>query len=300
MNPHYGDLDPYHMAASAIDEALRNCVAVGADPRRIAVLDNFCWGYTDRPETLGSLVRAALACRDLAIAFQSPFISGKDSLNNEFSFVDQTGNKQTISIPPSLLISAMGQIKDARKSVSMDLKGAGNLLYAIGITKNEMGGSHYNLVQGLSGGQVPQVDTELAKRIFLQLHAAIDDGLVRSCHDLSEGGLAVALAEMAFAGGLGARVSLASVPHEIPPDADPSLENVLLFSESNSRFLCEVAPEAQGRFEETIKDIPNAMIGQVVDQPQVTVDAPDAGQDRVLVSAELSTLKEAWQRPLRW
>ena len=99
MNPCYGDLDPYHMAASAIDEAVRNCVAVGADPSRIAILDNFCWGYTDRPETLGSLVRAALACHDVAVALGTPFISGKDSLNNEFSYHGRTGNKQTIAIP---------------------------------------------------------------------------------------------------------------------------------------------------------------------------------------------------------
>ena len=114
MNPCYGDLDPYHMAASAIDEAVRNCVAVGADPSRIAILDNFCWGYTDRPETLGSLVRAALACHDVAVAFGTPFISGKDSLNNEFSFEDEQGNKQTIAIPASLLISALGQVDDVR------------------------------------------------------------------------------------------------------------------------------------------------------------------------------------------
>jgi hypothetical protein len=106
MNPCYGDYDPYHMAASAIDEAIRNCVAVGADPARIAILDNFCWGYTDRPETLGSLVRAALACHDVAVAMGTPFISGKDSLNNEFSYLDADGTKRTIAIPPSLLISA--------------------------------------------------------------------------------------------------------------------------------------------------------------------------------------------------
>ena len=120
MNPHYGDFDTYHMATSAIDEAVRNAVAVGADPEKIAVLDNFCWGYTDRAETLGSLVRAAIACQDLAVALGTPFISGKDSLNNEFSFDDASGDRQTISIPPSLLISAMGQIEDISSAVTMD------------------------------------------------------------------------------------------------------------------------------------------------------------------------------------
>ncbi|MCA9182999.1 MAG: phosphoribosylformylglycinamidine synthase, partial [Planctomycetales bacterium] len=119
MNPCYGDLDPYHMAASAIDEAVRNAIAVGADPTRIAILDNFCWGNTERPETLGSLVRAALACHDVAIAWQTPFISGKDSLNNEFTWTEEGGTKQTIAIPPSLLISAMGQVDDVANCITM-------------------------------------------------------------------------------------------------------------------------------------------------------------------------------------
>ena len=151
MNPCYSELDPYRMAASAIDEAVRNCVAVGADPRRIAILDNFCWGNTDRPETLGTLVRAALACHDVAVALGTPFISGKDSLNNEF----RPKGAEPISIPPSLLISALGQIDDVRHCVTMDLKEAGNYLYQVGLTRDEMGGSHFALVESLRGGQSP-------------------------------------------------------------------------------------------------------------------------------------------------
>ena len=143
MNPRYGDFDTYHMAASAIDEAVRNCVAVGADPRRIAILDNFCWGDCERPETLGSLVRAAIACHDVAIALGTPFISGKDSLNNEFSYTDASGERRTIAIPPSLLISAMGQVDDVAKCVTMDFKQPGNLLYLVGETRDELGGSHF-------------------------------------------------------------------------------------------------------------------------------------------------------------
>ena len=151
MNPRYGDFDTYHMAASAIDEAVRNCVAVGADPTRIAILDNFCWGDCERPETLGSLVRAAIACHDVAIALGTPFISGKDSLNNEFSYTDANGQRRTIAIPPSLLISAMGQVDDVAQCVTMDFKQAGNLLYLVGETRDEMGGSHFALVNGLDG-----------------------------------------------------------------------------------------------------------------------------------------------------
>ncbi|MEI7688520.1 MAG: AIR synthase-related protein, partial [Planctomycetota bacterium] len=202
LNPHYGDLDPYRMACLAIDEAVRNVVCVGADPARIALLDNFCWGNTDRPEVLGSLVRAAQACRDASLAFKMPFISGKDSLNNEFRHAGQL-----IVIPPTLLISAMGQIPDVRRCVTMDLKEAGNALVLIGVTHPELGGSHYHLVTEQTGGEAPSVDLAFAPKVYAKVYEAIRAGLVRSCHDLSEGGLAVAVAEMAFAGEVGADVT---------------------------------------------------------------------------------------------
>jgi phosphoribosylformylglycinamidine synthase len=287
MNPCYGDLDPYAMAASAIDEAVRNCVAVGADPRRIAILDNFCWGNTDRPETLGSLVRAALACYDVATALGTPFISGKDSLNNEFRPKDA---REPISIPPSLLISALGQVDDVSHCISMDLKEAGNYLYQVGLTCDEMGGSHFALVEGLSGGKAPAVDAPQALRCFSALHKAIHAGLLRACHDLSEGGLAVATAEMAFAGGLGARLSLKNVPRQgVLPEA------VLLFAESNTRFLCEVRPTHAQAFETALAAIPHARIGEVLQGGTLEIAGSTAH-----ITAELADLKEAWQKPLRW
>jgi len=294
MNPHYGDFDTYHMAASAIDEALRNCVAVGADPSRIAILDNFCWGNTDRPQTLGSLVRAALACHDLAVELGTPFISGKDSLNNEFRYVDSAGQTQLISIPPSLLISALGQLADARQAVTMDLKTAGNLIYQVGATHEELGGSHFALLHHLKGGQVPRVDAPLAKKTFAALHRAIAAGLVRSCHDLSEGGLAVAIAEMAFAGGLGAQIDLAHVPQA--DISDPHEAAVLLFSESNTRFLCEVPPEHAPAFAQILAGVPLGKLGTVTtsDDLQITL-----GHHPVVVVG-LDRLKAAWQAPLNW
>src|SRR5690606_11525667 len=196
MNPCYGDYDPYHMAAGAIDEAVRNCVAVGADPSRIAILDNFCWGNTERPETLGSLVRAALGCHDVAIAYGTPFVSGKDSLNNEFRY-EKHGEAKTISIPPSLLITALGQIGDIQQSVTMDLKEAGNVLLLVGQTKAEFGGSHYQLVTGdAREGEVPKVDLGRAPKVFAAVQEVISRGLVRSCHDLSEGGLEIGRAHV--------------------------------------------------------------------------------------------------------
>lgn len=293
MNPRFGDLDPYHMATSAIDEALRNCVAVGADPSRIAILDNFCWGYTDRPETLGSLVRAALGCHDLAVALGTPFISGKDSLNNEFSYMEQ-GQKRTIAIPASLLISAIGQVADVRQCVTMDLKEAGNRVYQVGTTRDELGGSHWAMIQGLEGGSVPQVDPARAKETFRALHAAISAGLVRACHDLSEGGLAVAAAEMAFAGGLGLNLDLTRVPHELAASGDSAV--ALLFAESNTRFLCEVPADKQTEFEKELAGIPHACLGEVIAAPQLVVRS---GHD-TLMNLNTAGLKEAWQSPLRW
>lgn len=292
MNPHYGDFDTHHMAASAIDEAMRNCVAVGADPSRVALLDNFCWGDCEKNETLGSLVRAALACRDLAVALGTPFISGKDSLNNEFSYTDARGEKQTIAIPPSLLISAIGQVEDVSRCVTMDLKRAGNLIYQVGRTRDELGGSHFALVHSLAGGHVPKVDAELARRTFAALHEAIRAGAVRACHDLSEGGLAVAAAEMAFAGGLGAKLALDAIPAD-----DDARETVqLLFGESNTRFLCEVPPESAKQFETLLADVPFARLGEVTDGEQLQI----THNGKPIVNADITQLKQAWQAPLAW
>ncbi len=287
INPHYGDLDPYAMAAAAIDEAVRNVVAVGADPERIALLDNFCWGNTDRPEVLGSLVRAAEACRDVALAYGMPFISGKDSLNNEY----HSGDRHIV-IPPTLLISALGRVPDVRRCVTMDLKEAGNVLFLLGVTRDEMGGSHFHLIHRLQGGTAPAVDLELAPRLFRKLHAAIRAGLVRSCHDLSEGGLAAAVAEMAFAGGVGADLTeIASLSHHA---SDP----VLLFSESTTRFVVEVTPARAEDLRACLgDDVPFFPIGQTAKEPRLRI----AGRrGDWVVWAPLADLKEAWQKPLRW
>jgi phosphoribosylformylglycinamidine synthase len=284
INPRYGDLDPYAMAAAAVDEAARNVVAVGADPARIALLDNFCWGNTDRPEVLGSLVLAARACRDVAVAYRMPFISGKDSLKNEYH-----SHGRHIVIPPTLLISAMGRVPDVRRCVTMDLKEAGNRLYLVGVTKDELGGSHYHLVYGIEGGRVPGVDLEAAPRTLQALHRAISGGLVRACHDLSEGGLAVAVAEMAFAGGVGADVTLPS---------DPGLSDAAwLFSESSTRFIVEIRPDRVAEFENVFGDVTLRPLGQTVKEPRLRI-AGASGE--WIVWAQLSRLKESWQKPGRF
>lgn len=293
MNPRLGDEDPYWMAASAIDEAVRNCVAVGADPSRIAILDNFCWGNCEREETLGTLVRAAIACQDVAMAFGTPFVSGKDSLNNEFSYEDENGNKQTVVIPSSLLITALGQIADIEQAVTMDLKSAGNRLFLVGATKNELGGSHFALVNNLEGGAVPTVDLEQAPQIFSAIHKAISGGLVESCHDLSEGGLAVSAAEMAFAGGLGVSLNLAPLAESADIDSDA----VLLFSESNTRFLVEVSEQNATTFAETFNGLPCVEAGTVNDGDQCTIIGK-SGQ--TVIESSIDELRNEWKKPLAW
>ena len=201
--------------------------------------------------------------------------------------MDSAGVKQTIEIPPSLLISAMGQIEDVSQAVTMDLKQPGNPIFLVGDSDScDLGGSHFNLVQGLAGGTVPKVDLERAPDVFSAVHGAIRGGVVRSCHDLSEGGLAVAIAEMAFAGGLGADVTL---------DMPERPEETALFGEANTRFLVEVPAGAEQQFSEAI---PSAVqIGSVTDGDRLIIRGPDA---RLLIDEAIDELKAWWQSPLAW
>ncbi len=288
INTRYSDIDPYWMAASAIDEVLRQIVAVGGNLRRVALLDNFCWGNTARPDVLGALVRASQACYDMAKVYETPFISGKDSLNNEFEF-----EGRTISIPHTLLISAIGVMEDVNRTVSMDFKEAGDLIYMVGTTWNELGGSEYFAANGFIGNRVPRVNPHLAKQLMDALSVATEKGLVRACHDCSEGGIGVATAEMAFAGGLGAAIRLGSVPLGEPVDRD----DCILFSESNSRFLVEVAPESRAEFEQVMGAASLSVIGEVNDSGVLEVYGVDG---RRVLAEPIGELKEAWQRPLRW
>jgi phosphoribosylformylglycinamidine synthase len=276
------------MAASAVDEALRQLVAVGADLDRVALLDNFCWGSADDPRNLWALVQACKACHDMSLAFDAPFISGKDSLNN---FAQVEGH--IISIPHTLLVSAMAVMADVRNVVSMDLKRAGNRLFIVGATYDEMGGSEYCAYLGSDGGKVPRVRPEASRACMEALSRATAAGLVRSCHDMSEGGLAVAIAEMAFAGGLGARLTLG----DVPLGENISRPDVILFSESNSRFVVEVSPGDAGAFQSLMKGLPCATVGVVDVQPGLRILGAD-GQP--VLEAPLDQLKAAWKRPLDW
>jgi phosphoribosylformylglycinamidine synthase len=288
INPKYGDIDPYWMAASAIDEALRQVVAVGGSLRKVALLDNFCWGNPDKPDRLGGLVRAAQACHDIALGYETPFISGKDSLYNEFET-----EKESICIPSTLLISAMAVMDNAERAVTMDCKRGGDLVYIIGTTWNELGGSQYYNIHGYVGNRVPRVDSKKGKNLMDALSAVMEKGLVKACHDLSEGGLGVAAAEMAFAGGLGMVIHLG----QVPLGEGIGRDDYVLFSESNTRFLVEVAPKDRHHFEGMMAGIDFAAIGHVTSKERLEVYGLNG---EIVLSAPIAELKEAWQRPLHW
>ncbi len=293
INPRYSDLDAYHMMANAIDEGLRNYVAVGGDIEHVAGLDNFCWcDPVESPKTpdgaykAAQLVRANKALYDYCLAFNVPLISGKDSMKNDYMVGDTK-----ISIPPTVLFSVIGRIDDVRQAVSMDAKRSGDLVYLLGITRDELGGSEYFALRDELGSRVPQVDAEVALARYRVVNSAQKQELLASCHDLSDGGLGVALAETAFAGGFGMQVDL----NKVPKDA-AMREDRLLFSESASRLLVTVRPQHQAQFEALFAGQDFACIGQVTEATELVVTGQ---QGRQLVNSSIDTLKEAWQSPLR-
>ncbi|HEX9745151.1 MAG TPA: phosphoribosylformylglycinamidine synthase subunit PurL [bacterium] len=287
INVRYGGIDPYHMACCVIDEALRNVVAVGGNPERTAILDNFSWGSSTHPERLGELVRASQGCHDAALAFGTPFISGKDSLNNEY----RVGEK-TIHIPPTLLISAMSIVDDVNKCITMDAKRAGNHIYIVGTTKKHLGGSVFYDTFGLTGASVPEVDLEIAPKIFKAMHAAIQSGLIASCHDISDGGIGACVSEMCFSGGLGCIVDLEQVP------ADGELKPAeILYCESPSRFIIEIDPENASQIEQLFSGLPFAKIGTLTEADNVIIWSE---WKKEYIKVSIDKLKESWQKPLAW
>jgi len=294
--PRYSDIDTYWMAANALDEALRNYVSVGGNPDHWAGLDNFCWcdpvlsdKTPDGPYKMAQLVRANQALLDLCVPINLPLISGKDSMKNDF--YDGTTK---ISIPPTLLFSVIGTIPDVRNAVTMDFKRPGDIICLLGDTKDELGGSEYLAMQGYIGNKVPKVDIKSALKRYKALHRAIMHGLVASVHDLSDGGLAVAVAESAFSGGFGCRIELADVRFE--GDARYRTDELLLFSESASRLLVSVHPAHWSAFEEVMAGTGFSRIGEVNESSTLTVVGLEG---KTILQGSLEQLKEAWQRTLR-
>ena len=287
------DGDSYQATLHALDEAVRNAVCVGADPRHLAILDNFCWPRCDDPAQLGSLVRAAEACYDGALAYETPFVSGKDSLSNQFNAEDG----RLITIPPTLLISALGMMDDVTRAVTMDAKAAGDVLFIVGTTGPRLGGSHL-VACGLAGEgadrRIPRVDLQAGPANAAAVAALIRQRLVAAAHDCSDGGLLVAAAEMAFAGRVGLDLDL----NALPVEGDVDL-HARCFAESPSRYLLEVGPDDVDAVTDSLRDagVPHARIGVFGEHQNLTLNDPDAGH---LMSETLDALREMWMRPLDW
>ncbi|MEE8292298.1 MAG: AIR synthase-related protein, partial [Candidatus Tectomicrobia bacterium] len=293
--PRYSDIDTYHMAAGAIDEAIRNVIAVGGSLDHIAGLDNFCWPdpvfsdtNPDGPYKLAQLVRANQALYDYCTAYGVPCISGKDSMKNDYHIGDIK-----ISVPPTLLFSVVARMPDVRSAITMDVKQPGDIVFILGETRAELGASEYYALHSSIGNRVPQVDAPGARVLYEALSQAIAQGFVNACHDCSDGGFGVAAAEMAFAGGWGMRLDLRALPRE--PDIDRN--DTLLYAETASRFVVTVPPQHRDAFHEIMRASAIGAVGSVLASPEFVVTGL---QGAIVIHSAIATLKEAWQRPLRW
>jgi phosphoribosylformylglycinamidine synthase II len=288
--PKYSDIDTYHMMACGIDEAVRNLICVGAKLGSIAGLDNFCWPdpvqsdkTPDGEYKLAQLVRCCQALYDVCVAYGIPLISGKDSMKNDYKIGDTK-----ISIPPTVLFTAAAIVDDVNKAVSMDAKRAGDLIYVLGETRNEMGGSEYLALRNQLGTNVPKVDSAAAIKLYTALSHAIDKGQVASCHDCSDGGLGAALAETAFAGGLGMDLDITGIP----------VENavIALFSESQTRFVATVHKKNQSQFETSLTGCPVRLLGTTTASPTFKIRA----HNNTRIETTIDVLENAWRKPLMW
>ncbi len=299
--PRYGDIDTYHMATCAVDEAVRSHVGLGGDPDAAAALDNFCWPdpihaphNLDGKHKLAQLVRAVRGLRDACLAYGLPLISGKDSMKNDAVIGDRK-----YSVRPTLLVSLLGIVPDVRKAITTDFKHAGALVYLLGETRGELGGSLYERHLGLKLGACPTTDPQSAARRYHLLFHAIQAGLVCSCHDLSDGGLGVALCECALGGRLGVSIQLEQIlgmpgtSESLLEETDDSIAR-LVFSETPSRFIISVDPQNQARFAGVFAGIQCAHIGTVLAEQNVVI----THRGRCVVSLPLSQVERAWKEPI--
>jgi len=291
--PKYSAFDTYHMMACAIDEAIRNNIATGGSLNRMALLDNFCWSdpiFSEKnPEgsyKLAQLVRANKALYDSTTFFGTPCISGKDSMKNDYMF-----NNIKISVPQTVLISALSVIDDARRVMTMDFKEEGNLIIAVGKTYPEMGGSEYFANHGLMGNIPPRVRMSLAKRTFKVIEKAIRQNLLKSCHDASDGGLGCALAESAFAGDLGVEIDLNAVP-----SSGIFRDDFLLFSETQSRFVVSIRQKDLKAFSMLFRSIPFGILGKTMKDKRFRVKGL---LGNIIIDLPMDKLLEAWQAPFK-
>lgn len=298
--PQLSELDTYLMAASAVDEAIRNAVCVGADPTTVSLLDNFCWPdpvassrNKDGEYKLGQLVRSCQGLQDACLAFGAPLISGKDSMKNDFD--DGT---LRLSIPPTLLVSGIARIPDAARAISMEFKAEGDLIYLLTTGRSSLKGSHYGEIRGVTSKALPALDFSAAPLLYKHLHQLISNGHIRSAHDLSEGGLAVALSECIIGSGLGAEIDLGQLLNDTEGDAEPEDHPAFnLFSEGPGRIVVTVLASAKEELEAPFRNsaIRCIEIGKVVASAELLVK--DKGEEP-LVQLDLEKLERAWQAEL--
>ena len=277
--PSYGDISTYHMAGSAIDTAVRNAICAGASLDHLAILDNFCWCSSKDKTRLAQLVDAVKSCYDYSVGYGTPFISGKDSMFNDFKGYDEKGKPIAISVPPTLLISAVGVVSDIYKTVSPEFKHGGDMIYLLGETKDELGASEfYKLLARKEksnniGNDVPKVDFKKNKKVYQALEQAIKRELVASAISVSSGGLAITLAKASVGGMLGCNVSIAEVG--LPPTGGSPTSaipiDVKLFSETQGRIVVSVSPKNAKAFEKIMKNTPRAKIGKVTNNNKFVI-----------------------------
>ncbi|RJX22930.1 MAG: phosphoribosylformylglycinamidine synthase subunit PurL [Desulforudis sp.] len=278
LNPVLNRIDPYWGTLWAATEAVSNLVAVGANPDEIMLIDNFIWPVPDE-EMMGALDRAVDACTDFSVRMGMPFISGKDSLSSTY----RTSDGQVIQIPPVVCVSAFGRIADVRRTVSSDFKGAGTRLLLLGQRDLAgMGGSTFYDLLGYLGQRSPQVDLDVLRRVFAALYRQIQAGRVLSCHDISEGGLGAALAEMSFGGAVGAKIA---IPSDVLPEQ-------FLFNETPGCFVLEVDSALRG--DDLFPEVPWLELGQTTPRP--VLNAVSGGRE--LFNIALADLKQSWQKPM--
>ncbi len=303
INPSYSKIDTYHMAAAAIDTAVRNAVSVGARLDRIALMDNFCWCSSNEPERLGQLKRAVQACYDVARAYEIPFISGKDSMFNDFKGFDENSRPVKISIPPTLLASSIAVMDDVRNAVSLDAKMPGDLIYVVGNNRGELGGSEYFAMIGeeirgepFIGNDVPQTDTEINRVTYIALSHAIGLGIVVSAQSVHRGGLGVALAKTAMGGMLGMDIDLSKIRGlRMRDNPDYMRSDYELYSESQGRVVVSIAHYHRALFEDAMlrgtTNVSISRIGVVRDDDRFVIN----GEGRRVVDTSVQALLESYK-----
>jgi len=296
LNPFYSEVDTYHMTAAVIDEAVRKVIAVGGDPDHIGGVDNFCWptiiyhpeNNPDGKYKAAQLVRSNWALRDYCLAYGIPLLSGKDSMYIDGNLEGPYGERRKVSGLPTLLFTVSSVVKDIRKCVTMDAKYPGDLVYILGETRDELGGSEYYSMMGEIGLNVPWVDVNRSWPMYLALHRAIEAGLVSSAHAVSRGGLAVHLAMVAMGGETGMEIELDNVPK-----TEDLSDTKTLYSESSGRFIVTIDPAKQQAFERMFSGMNTGLVGTVDETSRFRINGRNGG---LIIDEDIIQLKDCWKR----